>query len=174
MNLHDFYFAPVPVKLALAVDLHARQGNRLVAVPGIVSLMSRIGEAAEGLDQAMAAVVMAALCHRCGSKPTGGCCSLEMANETDSVLLLANMLLGIAVAIQREDGRECSFLGPKGCILRIKPIFCLNYNCDKIRAAAPPALAALERATGRLLTLQTELEAAILEELRCRKVAGAR
>jgi hypothetical protein len=167
MNLHDLYFAPVPVKLALAGELHALYGARLTATPRIISLFGRIEEGAAGLGQAMEAMTMAALCQRCGNRPAGGCCSLEMANETDAILLLANMLMGVAVVVQREDGRECSFLGPRGCILRLKPIFCLNYNCAGIRTANPPAaLAVLERASGRLLTLQTELETSILEQLR--------
>ncbi|MDA8163708.1 MAG: hypothetical protein M0017_01560 [Desulfobacteraceae bacterium] len=166
MDLHDFFFAPVPAKLAMALDLHARFGARLAAAPPVVFLIAKIEEAAAGLQQAMDAMAMAALCRECGSRPAGGCCSLEMANETDAVLFLANLLLGVPVTVQREDGRECSFLGPRSCILRLKPIFCLNYNCAAIRTGnTPSAMAALERAAGRLLTLQTELEAAILEQL---------
>jgi hypothetical protein len=166
LNFHDLYFASVPIKLALAGELNAKHGARLAAAPEISSLLARVEEAATGLGQVMESMAMPALCRECGSRPAGGCCSLEMTNETDSILLLANMLLGIAVAVQRDDGIECSFLGPRGCILRLKPIFCLNYNCAGIHAANSPAtLATLGQAASRLLNLQTDLEDAILEQL---------
>jgi hypothetical protein len=101
------------------------------------------------------------------TKKNGGCCSLAMADENDSFLLLANLLVGNEVRVQRDDGRECSFLGPAGCSLHFKPMFCLNYLCSHIRERlAPEDMQKLDRATGLLLQSQYRIEQMLLAELK--------
>jgi hypothetical protein len=89
-----------------------------------------------------------------------------MAGETDGILLLINMLMGVDVKPQRDDGRECCYLGPAGCILRIKPIFCLNYNCSGIlQGMTREDLLLLEKAAANVLQKQVRLEAVITQKL---------
>jgi hypothetical protein len=124
------------------------------------------------LSALMVEFVIPPICVRCGSGPGGGCCSPEMGNDCDSLLVLMNLLAGRDVAVQRRDGIECFFLGPAGCILLFKPFFCLNYNCRKIKnGLAKDSMSAVEMHTGRLLFQQYLLEQHMRDFFRLRKVA---
>jgi hypothetical protein len=174
LDLSDVYFGTVPVKLKTARDLYRRFNGRLQADISVRKLQPIIEGYARELQELMLGMGLPELCCQCGSRPTGGCCSLEMAGESDALLLLANMLMGCHPEM-RKNGEECCFLGPHGCSLRLKPIFCLNYNCHHIlRSCSPGALQALEAATGRLLTAQTELEQALLSSLRSKPAEVSR
>nr|WP_321464726.1 hypothetical protein [uncultured Desulfobulbus sp.] len=107
------------------------------------------------------------LCCRCGSQPGGGCCSAYMADNTDSMQMVINLLLGVELSPREPADNDCCFLGPRGCLFMAKPIFCLNYNCTHIlTGGAPTALVVLEQCTASVLTLQIEIETLLLEILR--------
>jgi hypothetical protein len=163
LNLKDLYFGTVAVKLAAARDLHYRFGSRLHAEPAIAKLLPVLAEYARELQQQLQNMGLTEQCRLCGGSPAGGCCSLEMTGEADAILLLANMLIGCQVAVSHRGGSECGFLDHQGCSLRLKPIFCLNYNCRNIRTDSSAAnMLILARATGRLLAAGTELEQSLL------------
>jgi len=79
--------------------------------------------------------------------------------------LLMNMLAGVEVSIQQEEMVECCFLGVAGCILTMKPMFCLNYNCSHIKGKEEGASLhlLLEQRTCDLLRKQAVLEEILLE-----------
>jgi len=107
------------------------------------------------------------LCCRCASQPAGGCCSAYMADNTDSIQMLINLMLGVELSQREPADNDCCFLGPRGCLFMAKPIFCLNYNCTHILTGSQPtALIELERCTASVLTQQTEIETQLLELLR--------
>lgn len=66
--------------------------------------------------------------------------ALAGLREHEAVLdaQMGAMQMGINVTIQHKNDIDCCFLGSHGCILPIKPIFCLNYNCTHIQGAATP------------------------------------
>lgn len=99
--------------------------------------------------------------------PDGGCCSAYMGHENNDVLqLLMNLLAGVDVRIVRTDGVECCFLAESGCLLPFKPIFCLNYLCERIQKESTKAdLKVLEQKTGYLLGQQVLLEQKIISYL---------
>jgi hypothetical protein len=119
------------------------------------------------VNQWMQNVGIPALCTACAATGVnGGCCSLAMADESDTVLLLVNLLAGNEVRVQRIDELECSFLGTAGCSLRFKPMFCLNYLCRRIRQGLAPAkLGRLERFSGLLLQSQYQIEQLLVTTL---------
>jgi hypothetical protein len=106
------------------------------------------------------------LCIRCAGTDSGGCCSSYMEANTNALLLLINKLYGVTVEHQHSSDTECCFLGKTGCILPIKPVFCLNYNCKHIvDQASENEMEILDRLAGKLLYEQTHLESIILESL---------
>lgn len=118
------------------------------------------------LSSQMASMGMNELCRDCGSRHGGGCCSSFMAGETDGILLLINLVLGVDLKVQRDDDIECCYLGKEGCILKVKPIFCLNYNCQKIlQENSGDSLALLDKAAGNVLRKQVEIEGWIIQKL---------
>lgn len=89
-----------------------------------------------------------------------------MANETDAVLLLINLLRGrTVISLRPEEDPECCFLGPTGCTLEPKPFFCLNYNCRAILAMKQSRVDSLLTGAGAVLRTQTELEQYLLAEI---------
>lgn len=172
-GLHDIYGADIPRKIALSHVFHECFLSRLNAHSRELGSLTKLTALAEELRRVMSVMQIFSLCRVCGGQPRGGCCSAEMANENDAVLLLMNLLAGCTVTMQREDGFECCFLGANGCVLLFKPMFCLNYNCTKIKERATRSeLQQLEQATGQLLQEQYHLEKLLHENLRRAHLLG--
>jgi len=166
-----FYEGSVEDKLRLARSINALYGATLQRLPGVPELLERLIVLAEQLGNRMRNMNMDSLCAVCGGEDRGGCCSIEMADNSDALLLTMNLLLGCVVEFRRNDGFECYFLGKRGCTLLLKPMFCLNYNCRKIHRHNPAAaMTGLERSSGRLLRAQTQLESILIVHLRNRRL----
>ena len=164
--INELYFSAVPQKLACARQLYEQTGQKLLAEPEMQERLQELILLSRALQLRMGSMCMFSLCRACAAKPGGGCCSAYMANETDALLLLLNMLLGVEVASQRDDAVECCFLGQEGCILTVKPIFCLNYNCSHILTGNETlVLKNLEKAASAVLLAQTAVEKMLLERI---------
>lgn len=151
----------------MAHQLHLRDGEALLALPLVRQGLAVLESHAQLLTAEMASLDLGPLCSSCALKSGGGCCSLYMADENDAVLLLINLLAGHSVVIQKDDGFECYLLGPLGCVLRFKPIFCLNYNCHAIKVHTDAAiLSSYLAASAKLLQSQWQVETLILASLR--------
>ncbi len=160
------YYSSIDTKRQFALDLYQKHGTTLLGSAVINEKLANLEKLTGLLHVQMTNMTMFSLCIDCGQSQSGGCCSYYMANETDAVLLLINMLLGIKVAPQREDLYECCYLGRQGCILKAKPLFCLNYNCQKILTGNDSAaLKKLESASSAVLREQTVLEDIILRKI---------
>ncbi|MEA3548114.1 MAG: hypothetical protein U9R66_10680 [Thermodesulfobacteriota bacterium] len=167
LTINDLYFSDVATKLDHARNLNDLHGVELKKDKRLGAQLEKLRELAMAMRAQMAGMAMFQRCSQCGSRPEGGCCSLYMANETDAIQLLINLLLGQNVVFQRDDGFECYFLGEQGCSLLCKPFFCLNYNCREIlERAEAHELRALEKATGGLLQAQYSAEMLILKWLK--------
>jgi len=169
--INELYFHEVPQKLSCARRLYEQCGTDLLTLPGMRDKLHNLEVLSQTLQRQMASMLMYTLCKACAEKAGGGCCSAYMANETDAVLLLLNMLLGVTVTSQRDDSFECCFLGPQGCTLRVKPIFCLNYNCHHILTGNNSAvLKNLEKAASAVLLEQTAVEKILIEHILISKI----
>lgn len=167
IDINLLYYGSVENKRLHALDLFAEYGPSLFNTVKIREGLENLDKLTDELQNQMASMIMFSLCIDCGQSQTGGCCSYYMANETDSVLIVINLLLGIKVKPQRDDFYECCYLGHKGCILRVKPIFCLNYNCQKIlRDNDTVTLKNLESAAANVLRQQIFVEELILRHIR--------
>jgi hypothetical protein len=166
-GVSDLYFGTIDAKLALAHEHYTLHAARFASDADLQKSAIDLIARADQLRQTMASLGMFILCSACGREPAGGCCSAEMANEADGVLFLINLVLGRTVVIQRQDDFECCFLGPTGCALLVKPIFCLNYNCDRIKKeGGPEKMAKLEQAAAALFREQLAMERMILQAIR--------
>ncbi len=165
-HLNLYFSGSVEEKLEVSRQLFAAYGQALLQQQEVMNGLARLQHSETTLNEQMLAMDMGSRCSACAAQATGGCCSDYMAANTDAVLLLINQLMGVEVNIQHTNDIECCFLGLMGCILQIKPIFCLNYNCSHINeAATSQQMLALEKRAGVLLGEQTALESLLLELL---------
>lgn len=165
-NLDRFFSGTVDDKMHAMDKLYNRHGRQLLADENVTASLALLKEYATKLSAHMQAMNLGQLCSNCASRTGGGCCSNYMEANSDVVLLLINRLYGINVIRQHEDSTQCCFLDHSGCILPIKPMFCLNYNCKHISdQATKKEMIDLEQLAGRLLTEQTRLESIILHHL---------
>jgi hypothetical protein len=164
------YYSGTPAeKLAEARTLFAEYVERLLASPLLRAELDQLRRHARALSEHMRIMDLGQFCGRCAARPGGGCCSASMADNTDSIQMLINLLLGVSTARQRDSGEYCCFLGAQGCLFLIKPIFCLNYNCSHILEGAKPGrLANLYQRAAAVLSQQTKIEELLLEKLRNR------
>lgn len=165
--LHLLYSGEPAEKLAVACRLHTELHDRMAQIPGLAQALTEVHRQANALSDHMQAMGLGQLCIRCAASPIGGCCSDTMAGNTDVIQILLNLLLGVAVEFRADSGENCGFLGPRGCLFPLKPIFCLNYNCSHIlKGAESEALALLYQQANAVLNRQTAIETMLLNELR--------
>ena len=165
LSINDLYGSACPSKFALAKGLYLGLGVRIEDEP-IRHSLARLKALALTLAEQMTAMGFGRICATCAAKPDGGCCSRAIADENDAVQLLMNFMAGVPVALGRDNGHECTFLGESGCTLTFKPIFCLNYDCQAIKECATGEAAGLyDLHRGRLLQEQWRLEQLILARL---------
>jgi hypothetical protein len=165
--LHLLYSGEPAEKLATAHRLHAELHDQLAQIPGLAQALAEVQHQAQLLSDHMQSMGLGQMCSRCAANPGGGCCSATMAGNTDVIQILLNLLLGVTVELRADSGENCGFLGPRGCLFPLKPIFCLNYNCNHIlNDTDPDALALLYQRANAVLSRQTAIEAMLLAKLR--------
>lgn len=165
-NLDLFFSGTVDDKMLAMENLYGRYARLLLKDKAVTDSLVLLKEYVANLSAQMVGMDLGRLCSNCASHSDGGCCSSYMEANSDAILLLINRLHGIDVIRQHENLSECCFLSVSGCILPIKPMFCLNYNCKHIfDQATKTEMNRLEQLAGRLLTEQTKLESIILQNL---------
>jgi len=166
-DLDRFFSGTVDEKITTMEKLYARHYEELQQDKTVVDSLALVTEYSRVLAHQMLAMQLDRLCTACAGQEGGGCCSSYMEGNSDVILLLINRLQGVAVCRQHEQADECCFLGSTGCILPVKPIFCLNYNCKHIHdQSSRTEINTLEYLSGRLLTEQTRLEALLLQKIK--------
>jgi hypothetical protein len=164
--IQALYHSDFQTKLLMAHRLFQDNGEALCSIPLIRQGLVSLEQQAQAVQELMTTLDFSPLCSRCAIKSGGGCCSVYMADENDAVLLLINLLAGNLVSIQKDDDFECYLLGPQGCTLRFKPIFCLNYNCHAIKMHIDAdILSSYLSASAQLLQKQWQVETLILTYL---------
>ena len=165
-HLDDFFSGTINEKMQTMEKLYDQYKTELLDDERITHSLLLLNDYAAELCTQMNAMKLGSLCSHCAGQPGGGCCSSYMEANSDVILLLMNRLHGTTVNRQHSRVDECCFLGNSGCILPIKPMFCLNYNCSHIHdQATGTEMNDLEHLAGRILTEQTRLETIILQFL---------
>jgi len=166
-DLDRFFSGTTEEKIMVMEELYARYRETLSQDQDIAESLELLTEYGQALAHQMLAMDMDKLCCACATHEEGGCCSSYMEANSDVILLLINRLQGVSVCRQHKRPDECCFLGHSGCILPVKPIFCLNYNCKHIHdQSSKEAVNTLERLAGKLLTEQTRLESLVLQKIK--------
>ena len=170
LHRHDIfakvYSGTLLSRLQFAGSVHTALSPRIMQDKTFAGSFAALREFADALSRQMERMGMGKMCSACSAENRGGCCSRAIAEETDAIQMLMNMLAGINIDIVCGNESECCFLGEEGCSFMFKPMFCLNYNCHKIIAAtAPDERSVLEHLTGRVLGKQHEVETMLLAEI---------
>lgn len=163
----ELFGSEVGRKIHLAHRLSSELGPSLLANLEVRSHLLLLAQRWRRVRERMADLRLAASCHACAeASPTGGCCSQFMSGESDALLLLLNLLVGRQVSGAEAEKGECCFLGRRGCGLRYKPFFCLNYLCTAINTkSSVTGLASLAEVSGQLLQAQYATEKLLLRIL---------
>jgi len=163
-DLYQYLYGGSPVDcLQIARQLHNQYGEDLKSNMQIMKLVKELRRATRELDTQMTVMNMGRICSDCGARDGGGCCSLFMAGECDTLQILMILLVDINVEVVRDNGSDCCFLGSSGCIFTFKPMFCLNYNCGQISKIVDEKLMQqLEKKSGIQLAAQYGLEKQLL------------
>ncbi len=164
---NEIFWGEVDRKIHLAHHLYNLFGSTILAVPAMQRQLEGMAQCLSDTNKLMQNMRLPELCSDCGNtSPTGGCCSKTMDEESDGILFLINFLAGFQITVHDNDNRECTFLGPEGCGLPYKPMFCLNYLCRRISDNTPKYLLdELAKSTGCLLQEQYSMELMILDAL---------
>ncbi len=161
-----YYSGTVGEKFDQARSLYLKYGYRLTDSPLIHQELERLRQLALALGRHMQFMNLGECCSHCASHDGGGCCSAYMADNADSIQILMNMLLDVAVQQQDSGEENCCYLGERGCVFLAKPIFCLNYNCSTIlNEARTDTLELLYQLVAEVLSQQTRLEFLLLDSL---------
>jgi hypothetical protein len=115
-----------------ALTLYHEYGESILAISGMRQLLDRYDAAIEITQETMRQAGVADICGLCAEK-TGSCCFQEVETWYDPMLLLINLLLKAELPRSRQIPGQCIFLGKKGCRLRARYAFCLNYFCPPLK-----------------------------------------
>jgi hypothetical protein len=110
---------------------------------------------------------MVRACSACAAQGGGSCCSPEVAQWYDPILLLINLLMRVTMPVSPEVPGHCRFVGSRGCKLVARYPFCVNYLCPGLRETLGPSLTReFSAVAGQELSCGWEVELAIQTWLR--------
>ena len=153
---------PLREEVARARALHALHGKSLSDDPRIACLLEKYRDAIVRSGRQMEEEGVWAACARCARMGHGSCCFKGIEDEYDHILLLVNLLFGVDLPDDPAVPESCFFLGEKGCRLKGRYYFCVNYLCPDLQdALEPAAMRELLRIVGEELSAGWELEHAL-------------
>lgn len=131
-------------------------GTFLRKDPEVQGLLGAYRKAIDRTYDAMAEARVLETCSECAQRPSGSCCFEGVEDWYDPVLLVINLLLDVPLPSRREIPKACFFLGQKGCKLRGRYAFCVNFLCPELSAGMKAGT--LLRTAGEELLCGWELE----------------
>jgi hypothetical protein len=147
--------------IARASFLSDAHGQACLEAPQPGRLIRELRRRVEATDALMLSCGVAAGCSEC-AKATGSCCFREMGESYGVIELFANRLLGVELPQNYDFPGSCYFVGEKGCRLKFRHSFCLNYFCpgllDKL---GEKTVLAIQRQVGEQLLAGCQLELAL-------------
>jgi hypothetical protein len=121
-----------------ARKLHALWKVDLSLQEGITDDLVRYRTAIASTFEQMHQAGVTRTCSLCAAGSGGSCCFHGVEDWYDGVLLLINLLLGVALPERREVHDGCFFVGEKGCRLLARHAFCVNYLCPAVNESLDP------------------------------------
>lgn len=160
---HDAY---VRQMLERAQRLLDRFGPALKADAQIQSLLEAYAASIHRSSARMRQVGVVEACTVCATKGPGSCCFPGIEDGYDPVLLLINELMGCPPPREREVDSSCFFVGSRGCKLKARYYFCLQYLCpDLMRLLGSAGAHDLLTTIGEELAAGWQLEQAVRRRL---------
>jgi hypothetical protein len=142
----------IEAKCAWALEQQRFYGARLREDDVVDRLLAELRAFVAASRESMIAAGVVEACRACEEEEGGSCCGCGMEDHYDGVMLLINLLLGVAIEPEPRDPQSCPFLGAAGCRLAARDHVCVNYLCVKVSGCiSPSALAEMRRCQGREL-----------------------
>lgn len=150
--------SPVTKKVLIARELLRDYREYLLKDHQASSLLKELKVAIELAEKERIKTGVASACARCGSL-NSDCCGRGIELRYSIELILINLLLGTRLPEQSTTQNSCYFLTPKGCSLKARDVFCVNFLCRKITDSIPPTdLRYLRQLEGDMLDITFRLE----------------
>lgn len=144
-----------------ALALNARLGADCLGDRQLRGLLLELGQLAERTDSLMVSSGVWAVCGKC-AESTGSCCFPEMGESFSAIQLFANLLLGAELPPHYDFPASCYFVSEKGCRLKYRHSFCLNYFCpDLIDILGAQTVLTIQRQVGEQMRAGWDLELAL-------------
>jgi hypothetical protein len=118
--------------------LYAMWEGDLFLQKGIADDLTKFRNAVSLTHEQMGRAGVIQACSLCAAGSGGSCCFHGAEDGYDDVLLLINLLLGVALPEEREVPDGCFFVGGKGCRLLARHAFCVNYLCPVLSESLDP------------------------------------
>ncbi len=153
-------------KITKAYDLKKKFGDSLLQNKDFRDLLIKLDEKIENTRKKMIEIGVVKECADCAVNGEGTCCSERTAYKCDSIILLINLLLGITFPSCVENPHLCFFLTKHGCLLRARPVICVNYICNRLRNNIPhKQLVHLQNIAGEEITVLFMIEEFIKKKI---------
>jgi len=165
--------AAVAVSIDQAYVLYDRYAGDLAREKTFTDLLDAYSEAISRTQERMRTLGVVAACARCDSQPSGSCCFKGVEGWYEPEILLINRLMNVSIPRRPAAEGQCLFLGERGCRLKARHSFCVNFLCPTVREVlGPSGTAELLAVAGRELLLGLEAETFLRRWLRQRKEKG--
>ncbi len=147
-------------------------GKACLEAPQTARLIGELHRRIEITDSLMVSCAVAAACTEC-AKDTGSCCFREMGESYGVIELFANRLLGAELPQNYDFPGSCYFVGERGCRLKFRHSFCLNYFCpDLLERLGEKTVLAIQRQVGEQLLAGWQLEQALAKHVNSGSIQG--
>ena len=127
----------LPYKITFARYLQRTIGQFLLQEEEFMNLLHRLDQKIEATQKEMSETGVVKECADCAVNGEETCCGESTGHKCDSILLFINLLLGRSLPTKAENNHLCFFLTKHGCILRARPVICVNYICNRLRSNIP-------------------------------------
>jgi len=122
-----------------ATHLYRKYRAPILKDPIIAPLINRYKEILEKSSLVMEELGISAACASCAGRNTSGCCFSGVEEWYDCYILLINLLLNAELPVKADFADSCLFVGEKGCKLKARHSFCVNFMCPDLQKSLAPA-----------------------------------
>lgn len=150
------------IEIEKAMRLNERFGLACPNDPELGRLLRKLRDLICKTGSAMLHTGIESACTRCAASGKGSCCFREMGESYGFMGLFVNLLLGSVLPEKTDFPGSCHFVGDKGCKLRARHSFCLNYFCPDLRnSLGEQTILRIQQQVGEQLLAGWELERAL-------------
>ena len=124
----------IDAEIVRAKTLHERFGDEMLNNHSLFGLMETYRKAIVNSHELMEEMNILNGCTECAENARAGSCCFQGIEEWyDHILLLINLMFGVAITTSHDILGGCLFVGEKGCTLLARHAFCVNYICPALK-----------------------------------------